>query len=292
MDFIIAAANLHAFNYGLKGETDPAFFTKILDAVVLPEFTPKAGVQVQIKDDEPLDSKNGSSEEDDLATIVDSLPAPSSLAGYRMVPVEFEKDDDTNFHMAFITAASNLRALNYGIQPADRHHTKQIAGKIIPAIATTTSLATGLVCLELYKLIDGKTDIEQYKNGFVNLALPFFGFSEPIAAAKNKYYDTEWTIWDRFFIEGDITLAQLVAYMKEKYRLEITMLSSGVSMLYSGFMPKKKVEERLKLPLSQLVETVSRKPIPPHVKDIIFEVMVNDEEGEDVEVPYIKVRVR
>ncbi|BGP12152.1 hypothetical protein JCM10213_004717 [Rhodosporidiobolus nylandii] len=294
MEFIVAAANLHAYNYGLKGSRDETHIKKVLDGISLPQFVPKAGVQVQVKDDEPVanDKDAPKAEEDDLSTLAASLPQPSSLAGYRMVPAQFEKDDDTNHHMDFITAASNLRASNYGIQHADRHRTKGIAGKIIPALATTTAVAAGLVNIELYKLLDGKTDIEQYKNAFVNLALPFFAFSEPIAAPKQKYGNTEWTLWDSIKIEGDITLEELIAKIKADHKLEISMLSSGVSMLYSGFMPKAKLQERLKMPLSQLVETVSKKPIPPHVKDIVFEMMVEDEEGEDVEVPYLKVRVR
>ncbi len=32
----------------------------------------------------------------------------------------FDKDDETNGHVDFITAASNLRASNYGIPPANR----------------------------------------------------------------------------------------------------------------------------------------------------------------------------
>lgn len=287
--YIIAAANLHAFNYGLRGETDPAVFRKIVDAVIVPEFTPRSGVKVQISDNDPVPQNSGGDDGGSEGSA--KLPSPSSLAGYRLNPVEFEKDDDSNHHIDFITAASNLRAMNYGINIADRHTTKQIAGKIIPAIATTTSLVTGLVCLELYKIIDGKKKLEDYKNGFVNLALPFFGFSEPIAAKKAKYGTTEWTLWDRFEFKNDPTLKDIVTWFKANHGLDITMVSQGVSMLWSSFIGRKKSDERLPMKFSRLVEHVSKKPIADHVKQLVVEVMVSDEEGEDVEVPFIVVRI-
>ena len=248
--FIIAGANLHAFNYGIKNPgVDKDYYRKVCEDMIIPEFTPKSGVKIQAEENEPAEAPSTSqNDEEELRHLVASLPAPSSLAGFRLEPVEFEKDDDTNHHIDFITAASNLRAANYEIQQADRHKTKFIAGKIIPAIATTTALVTGLVVLELYKIIDGKTDIEQYKNGFVNLALPFFGFSEPIASPKGKYQgkngeETVDKLWGRFEVD-DIPLQEFVDHFKEK-GLDISMISSGVSLLYASFYPASKLKDRL-----------------------------------------------
>ncbi|SCN87641.1 probable ubiquitin-protein ligase (E1-like (ubiquitin-activating) enzym) [Fusarium fujikuroi] len=294
--FIVAAANLHAFNYNIKSPgTDRSIYLRELDNVIVPDFTPSSNVKIQADDKEPVEPESSNFDDnDEIEKLTTSLPSPSSLSGFQLVPVDFEKDDDSNHHIDFITACSNLRAENYKIEPADRHKTKFIAGKIIPAIATTTALVTGLVVLELYKIIDGKDDLEQYKNGFINLALPFFGFSEPIASPKVEYQGPEGKvtldkIWDRFEIE-DITLKELLDTFKAK-GLTISMLSSGVSLLYASFFPPSKLKERYDLKLSQLVETISKKPIPSHQKEVIFEIVAEDLAEEDVEVPYIKVKM-
>ncbi|KAL1971292.1 hypothetical protein VTN77DRAFT_244 [Rasamsonia byssochlamydoides] len=300
LGFIIAAANLHAYNYGIKAPTlDKEYYRKVVDNMIIPEFTPSANVKIQADENEPDPNAqpSGTSFDDneEIQRLVASLPSPKSLAGFRLNPVEFEKDDDTNFHIDFITAASNLRAENYDIPQADRHKTKFIAGKIIPAIATTTALVTGLVILELYKIVDGKKNIEKYKNGFVNLALPFFGFSEPIASPKGKYLGKKGEVtidklWDRFEVD-DIPLQDFLKYFSD-LGLEVTMVSSGVSLLYASFYPPSKLKDRLPLRMSQLVEHISKKPIPEHQKNVIFEVTAEDQTEEDVEIPYVMVKLR
>ncbi|KAI5463703.1 ubiquitin-activating enzyme E1 1 [Mariannaea sp. PMI_226] len=293
LGFVIAGANLHAFNYNIKSPgTDKAIYIRELENVIVPDFTPDSNVKIQADDKDPdPNAETGDDDGDELEKLTASLPSPNTLSGFQLVPVDFEKDDDSNHHIDFITACSNLRAENYKIEPADRHKTKFIAGKIIPAIATTTALVTGLVVLELFKVIDGKDDLEQYKNGFVNLALPFFGFSEPIASPKVEYKGpngkvTLDKIWDRFEID-DITLQELLDNFKER-GLTISMLSSGVSLLYAAFFPPSKLKDRYSLKLSKLVETISKKPIPSHQKEVIFEIVAEDLDEEDVEVPYIK----
>ena len=292
--YIVAAANIHAFNYGLHGSTDVAHIADVASRVRVPEFVPREA-KVQINDNDPAPTSGGGSnaaeDQANVEEVASTLPAPSSMAGYRMSPADFEKDDDTNHHIDFITAASNLRATNYQIEPVDRYTTKGIAGKIIPAIATTTALVTGLVNLELYKLLDNKRKLESYSNAFVNLALPFVAFSDPMPAPVHKFNDEEWTLWSRFEVD-DMPLRDFIQYFHDKHGLDITLVSGNMAMLYADFMPPKKKEERLPMRMRELVEHVTKKPIDQCHEFLSIEIMADDRNGEDVEVPSVTVRIR
>ena len=43
--------------------------------------------------------------------------------------------------------------------------------------------------------------------------------------------------------------------------------------------------------MSKVVETVSKKKIPSHVRSLVFEICCDDENGEDVEVPFVQYRL-
>jgi len=83
---------------------------------------------------------------------------------------DFEKDDDYNFHIEFITRCANLRADNYHISNSDFQKVKLVAGRIVPAIATTTAAVCGLVMLELFKVVLGKP-VEAFRTRQIGLAV-------------------------------------------------------------------------------------------------------------------------
>lgn len=256
IEYVLSAANLRAFMFSLPdGQVrDRDRVKSIVSSIVVPKFTPKSGVRIAVTDAEAQANSESISDTDRLESVQADIPDPNALKKELTIcPIDFEKDDDLNFHMDFIVAASNLRAENYEIAPADKHKSKLIAGKIIPAIATTTSLVAGLVGIELYKvcplcphdacltipvpqLVLGHQKLELYKNAFANLALPFLAFSEPMRVPKLKYYDTEFSIWDRFEIQGEMTLKEFIDYFMVSVQLpcvsmtDSSLCSAGVQI--------------------------------------------------------------
>jgi ubiquitin-activating enzyme E1 len=166
IDFILSAANLRAEMYGIEQNRNYMSIIEFLQKITVPTFEPQEGIKIPVNDAE-LEEGNGDEKDDgdvdemlikqlrnDVMYLNKSEPEMSATLT-KIHALHFEKDDDTNLHMDFVTAASNLRAANYKIPPVDKFKTKLIAGKIIAAIATCTSIVAGFVCLEIYKIAQG-----------------------------------------------------------------------------------------------------------------------------------------
>ncbi len=74
--------------------------------------------------------------------------------------LEFDKDDADA--LDFVTAAANLRSANFHIPLTSRWKVKEIAGRIIPAIATTNAIIAGFIVLEALKVLRGDLDACRY----------------------------------------------------------------------------------------------------------------------------------
>ncbi|KAM9758223.1 ubiquitin-like modifier-activating enzyme 1 [Menidia menidia] len=286
LEYVVAAANLYGQIYGIKGTRDSV--KEILKTVQVPPFTPKSSVKIHVTDKEMEEEKKKGSDDAEQARLEELKGKLSSLKrSAQMCPVEFEKDDDSNFHMDYIVAASNLRAENYHIPAADRLQSKRIAGRIIPAIATTTAVVAGLMCLELFKVIQGHKKISSYRTAYLNLAVQYFVLSQPSCPQDFEVAGQKFTLWDDFLVEGkrrdqqEMTLEELFQYIKEKCGLSICSLFYGSAILYNGH------EERLKKSVSEVVKMVTKADIPPHKK--MLELIPSFSEDEDCEkVPTIR----
>merc|ERR1711939_542131 len=94
-----------------------------------------------IKDQRILNTK------DSFDLFVDSLARLAARADQDpLTPLEWDKDDDDA--LDFATSAANLRASVFSIPLKTRFDVKQMAGNIIPAIATTNAIIAGAIILQ------------------------------------------------------------------------------------------------------------------------------------------------
>ena len=70
-----------------------------------------------------------------------------------------------------------------------------------------------------------------------------------------KIGNKEFTMWDTFIIEGDMTLQEFLDLFKEKYEIEIDTVTYGNFMVYGLIINKKKIDSRLKLNIKDIIET-------------------------------------
>ncbi|KFU89086.1 Ubiquitin-like modifier-activating enzyme 1, partial [Chaetura pelagica] len=170
MAYVLAAAHLFAQAHKVPPCSDRVATQTLLHSMVVPPFAPLEGLQIPLMEEqeeaqEPTDHGQLAELTEDLMKWRQDLVGDKEVQLPLMEPIHFDKDN--NLHVDFITAASNLRAENYSIPPADWLTSKRIAGRIVPAIITTTAAVAGLACLEVYKLVWGCQDRSCYRNSDV-----------------------------------------------------------------------------------------------------------------------------
>jgi hypothetical protein len=143
---------------------------------------------------------------------------------------EFEKDNDANYHIDFMYSMGNCRSTCYKLEPMDWITVKLKAGRIVPALATTTAAVSGMQTLELVKVLkDCKK--EDFRNIFLNLAVPIMQASEPGDLLKEKLLEgVEVTLWDRWEVKDakSMTLLDFMTHLETKYNgLEIRDVMKG-----------------------------------------------------------------
>ncbi|KAJ4840511.1 E1 ubiquitin-activating protein [Turnera subulata] len=294
LQFIMAGSILRAETFGISvpdWAKDPKALAEAVNKVMIPDFVPKT--DAKIVTDEKATSISVASA-DDGAVINELIMKLEQCkqklpSGFKMSPIQFEKDDDTNYHMDMIAGLANMRARNYSIPEVDKLKAKFIAGRIIPAIATSTAMATGLVCLELYKVLDGGHKVEDYRNTYANLALPLFSMSEPVPPKVFKHKDMSWTVWDRWIVRGNPSLRELLEWFNDK-GLNAYSISFGSCLLYNSMFPRHR--ERMDRKVVDLVREVAKVELPGYRRHFDVVVACEDEEDNDIDIPLVSIYFR
>ena len=127
----------------------------------------------------------------------------------------------------------------YGIVPElDRLNALRIIGNSIPAVATSTAIAAGLVCIDLYRIAlrldvcTGRTPAplppnelkalcSHFRANQGNTGYNFYNMEDSHALQSldtnyKRLGSVKWSPWDCWCVEGCPTVADVISFLKAK----------------------------------------------------------------------------
>lgn len=135
---------------------------ELLDALYITEIQKQVAMGKHVKPLSFQATKKSLKSDRDVWSL-DECAGEFTAAVQAITSTEFDKDDEPS--MRFVTAAANLRCMNFGIPPQSLYAAKGIAGNIIPAIATTNAIVAGLQVAQMVTIL--KSGVQDCKFVYV-----------------------------------------------------------------------------------------------------------------------------
>lgn len=104
---------------------------------------------------------------------------------------------------------------------------------------TTTAAIVGHVGIEFTKLAFGFKEMEDFKQVFMNFALPMIQISENEPCQQftiSKESGKHFTVWDFVDMTGNPTIQDVINVVKEKYGVVVDGIMYGAKSVYMSFM--------------------------------------------------------
>lgn len=231
--------------------------------------------------------------------------ATTTLAS-RLKPISFDKDSDAG-HVEFVRAAANCRAKVFSLPQTDLLRCKQIAGRVVPAVATTTAVVAGLAALEATKILAGHaTSADVLASSYVNLGTPLWGQAPPAPVdawlLPDGTHASEWTTKTLRLDLQDTLTSVMTKLQNELFPgTKITMIvtaDQNQNLIYLRALHASH-EDATARPFEEWLDRLDddertikrdrRKPPQSRPRRLDVQVTADDEDGSDVQLPLVRI---
>ena len=285
--FVKNFAIILARTLGISPVNDDEYIKKLSNEIETPNFIPETKENQETINTLVSHDLNKIDEIDEIELMMENLLQGTEEKEIELIkneidsikvdfdkinPEKFEKDNDQNGHIDFIYSSTNIRARNYNIKEIEKLKLKIIAGRIIPALATTTAAITGIVCLQLYTLIQ-TNNINFFRNCFLNLAINRFIMTLPTKEIKHvdiefdkdlrspiKAIPLNWTAWDKILIKGSKTPEELIEFIFKNYNVKVFLIRATNDItIYQSFLENDNNNDKNKMKIEDIYDNEAKK---------------------------------